>query len=108
MVKFIRAPSAYLDNYNHIINIGPYFRVKEWAGIKPTWPDRRGRDAKSNLTAQDQGALTVDRPYRRAMSFAEAADYIESASGRLFDPEIITKFRATRNRLREFVARIVL
>jgi HD-GYP domain-containing protein (c-di-GMP phosphodiesterase class II) len=53
-------------------------------------------------------ALTVDRPYRRAQSFAEAADYIESASGRLFDPEIISKFRGARNRLQEFVARIVL
>jgi putative nucleotidyltransferase with HDIG domain len=53
-------------------------------------------------------ALTVNRPYRRALSFKEAAAYIESMSGSHFDPELVATFRLAQDQLREFVARIVL
>jgi len=53
-------------------------------------------------------ALTVDRPYRKAISFSAAAAYIEGESGRLFDPELIASFHSAREQLQEFVARIVI
>jgi HD-GYP domain-containing protein (c-di-GMP phosphodiesterase class II) len=37
-------------------------------------------------------ALTTDRPYRTAWSEARALDYIESESGRQFDPRVVSAF----------------
>ena len=37
-------------------------------------------------------ALTSDRPYRKAWSQEKALDYIRSAAGKEFDPEIVQKF----------------
>ncbi len=37
-------------------------------------------------------AITSDRPYRKAMSRAEAVQYILSQSGKHFDPQIVTLF----------------
>ena len=37
-------------------------------------------------------ALTSERPYRKAMSFAEALDYIRSQSGKHFDPQAVNAF----------------
>jgi putative nucleotidyltransferase with HDIG domain len=39
-------------------------------------------------------ALTSDRPYRNAMSVAEAKELITHESGRQFDPAVVTAFRA--------------
>jgi putative nucleotidyltransferase with HDIG domain len=39
-------------------------------------------------------ALTSDRPYRQAMSAAEATELITHESGRQFDPAVVTAFRA--------------
>jgi putative nucleotidyltransferase with HDIG domain len=39
-------------------------------------------------------ALTSDRPYRDAMSVAEATELITHESGRQFDPAVVTAFRA--------------
>src|SRR5207253_4881083 len=39
-------------------------------------------------------ALTSDRPYRQAMSVAEATEFITHQSGRQFDPAMVTAFRA--------------
>jgi putative nucleotidyltransferase with HDIG domain len=53
-------------------------------------------------------ALTVDRPYRAAVSFDEAKRYILDESGKMYDPEVIEVFRETEDELLEFVSRIVL
>jgi putative nucleotidyltransferase with HDIG domain len=42
-------------------------------------------------------ALTSDRPYRPAMSVAEAIDTIERESGRQFDPAVVAAFKARRD-----------
>jgi putative nucleotidyltransferase with HDIG domain len=42
-------------------------------------------------------ALTSDRPYRPAMSVAEAIDMIERESGRQFDPAVVAAFKARRD-----------
>jgi HD-GYP domain-containing protein (c-di-GMP phosphodiesterase class II) len=39
-------------------------------------------------------ALTSDRPYRTAMSAAEATEFITHESGRQFDPAVVKAFRA--------------
>ncbi len=39
-------------------------------------------------------ALTADRPYRAALSFAEAAAVIAAGSGTQFDPEVVNAFLA--------------
>ncbi|MBA7537256.1 Cyclic di-GMP phosphodiesterase [subsurface metagenome] len=53
-------------------------------------------------------ALTVDRPYRAAVSFDEARRYILDDAGKMFDPEVIEVFRETEYELLEFVSRIFL
>jgi putative nucleotidyltransferase with HDIG domain len=52
-------------------------------------------------------ALTVDRPYRKALSFEEAKKYIVSESGVLFDPKVVKVFLSSENDLKEFVAKII-
>lgn len=42
-------------------------------------------------------ALTSDRPYRLAMSVAEATETIERESGRQFDPAVVAAFKARRD-----------
>jgi GAF domain-containing protein len=37
-------------------------------------------------------ALTVDRPYRKALPREEAIDYLQQESGRMFDPAIVDLF----------------
>jgi putative nucleotidyltransferase with HDIG domain len=44
-------------------------------------------------------ALTSDRPYRQAMSVAEATELITHESGRQFDPAVVKAFRARTNAL---------
>ena len=39
-------------------------------------------------------ALTSDRPYRQAMSVAEATEIIEREAGRQFDPAVVSAFKA--------------
>src|ERR1700674_2744817 len=41
-------------------------------------------------------ALTSDRPYRQAMSVAEATETIEREAGRQFDPRVVTAFKARK------------
>jgi HD-GYP domain-containing protein (c-di-GMP phosphodiesterase class II)/YHS domain-containing protein len=50
-------------------------------------------------------ALTVQRPYHQAQSFAEVAAYIENEQGRLFDPEVVRHFTAARSQLQDYVDR---
>jgi putative nucleotidyltransferase with HDIG domain len=42
-------------------------------------------------------ALTSDRPYRQAMSVAEATDMIEREAGRQFDPAVVAAFKARQD-----------
>src|SRR5438270_687761 len=44
-------------------------------------------------------ALTSDRPYRQAMSVAEASELIEREAGRQFDPAVVAAFKARREAL---------
>jgi len=53
-------------------------------------------------------ALTVDRPYRAAVSFDKARKNILDDNGKMFDPEVIEVFRETEYELLEFVSRIFL
>jgi response regulator RpfG family c-di-GMP phosphodiesterase len=45
-------------------------------------------------------AMTSDRPYRRAMSWAAAGRGLEQQSGRQFDPAVVDAFRARERTLR--------
>jgi HD-GYP domain-containing protein (c-di-GMP phosphodiesterase class II) len=42
-------------------------------------------------------ALTSDRPYRQAMSVAEATEMIEREAGRQFDPAVVAAFKARKD-----------
>src|SRR6202011_2486808 len=42
-------------------------------------------------------ALTSDRPYRQAMSVAEATETIEREAGRQFDPRVVIAFKARKD-----------
>lgn len=53
-------------------------------------------------------ALTVDRPYRNAIPFKEAKEYIISVSGTRFDPQVVEDFLRAEDDLEEFVAKIML
>jgi putative nucleotidyltransferase with HDIG domain len=44
-------------------------------------------------------ALTSDRPYRQAMSVAEATELIEREAGRQFDPAVVAAFKARKEAL---------
>ncbi len=53
-------------------------------------------------------ALTSDRPYRKAQTFDEAKDWIESQEGKHFDPAVIEAFREmTIDEWRRLCQRIV-
>ncbi|MGH2581619.1 MAG: HD-GYP domain-containing protein, partial [Anaerolineales bacterium] len=43
-------------------------------------------------------ALTSDRPYRAALGFDDAMQYIESQSGIHFDPQVVTAFKKMMGR----------
>src|SRR5437870_9551436 len=42
-------------------------------------------------------ALTSDRPYRQALSAAEATEMIEREAGRQFDPAVVAAFKARKD-----------
>ena len=45
-------------------------------------------------------AMTSDRPYRRALAWADAMDEIRAQSGRQFDPRVVRAFVARERRMR--------
>ena len=58
------------------------------------YPDRlKGRriplSARILSVVDCYDALTMDRPYRKALSHREAVEFMERESGRMFDPEIV-------------------
>jgi HD-GYP domain-containing protein (c-di-GMP phosphodiesterase class II) len=52
-------------------------------------------------------ALTVSRPYRKAIPFEKAKGKILSASGNLLDPNVIEGFLNAEEDIKEFVSKIV-
>lgn len=52
-------------------------------------------------------ALTVDRTYRKAITFEEAKKYILSASDTLFDPDVLRGFLRAEGDMKEFVSKIL-
>lgn len=52
-------------------------------------------------------ALTVERPYRKAVSFEEAQRLIVSNAGKLFDPAIVDVFVKVSDELKEFTGEII-
>ncbi len=52
-------------------------------------------------------ALTVTRPYRKAISFEAAQEEILSGSGKAFDPSVVEAFCKASDELQEMVGRIV-
>lgn len=70
---------------------------ERWDGAG--YPDRLARDeiplaARVFAVADTFDALTSDRPYRAAASFAEARAVIAQGAGSQFDPEIAAEFMA--------------
>ncbi len=53
-------------------------------------------------------ALTVTRPYRKAVLFDDAIEEILPDSGRIFDPAVVEAFLKSADELKEFIGRIVL
>ncbi len=49
-------------------------------------------------------ALTSDRPYRQALSVAEATEMIEREAGRQFDPAVVAAFKARKQALVEILS----
>jgi response regulator RpfG family c-di-GMP phosphodiesterase len=69
------------------------------------YPDgRRGSEipaaARIFAVADALDAMTSDRPYRRAMSWAAAGRELEQQSGRQFDPAVVDAFRGRERSLR--------
>ncbi|HUJ17466.1 MAG TPA: HD domain-containing phosphohydrolase [Nitrospirota bacterium] len=53
-------------------------------------------------------ALTVTRPYHKAVPFDEAAEVITAASGTRYDPAVIEAFWKASAELREYIGRIFI
>jgi len=52
-------------------------------------------------------ALTVDRPYRKAVPYEVAKEYIVSTSGSLFDPKVVRGFLDAKDEVEEFAGKIM-
>ncbi len=52
-------------------------------------------------------ALTVTRPYHKAISFEEAIDEIIPSSGKVFDPSVVQAFLQAADELKVLVGRVV-
>lgn len=63
--------------------------------------------ARIFAVADTLDALTVDRPYQKAVLFEEAQGIILSNSGKLLDPAAVDAFVKASGELREFVGEII-
>lgn len=73
----------------------PRWHHEKWDGTG--YPDGLHGDqipysARLFALADVYDALTSDRPYRKAWSKQDSLDYIESQSGRYFDPKLVPEF----------------
>jgi HD-GYP domain-containing protein (c-di-GMP phosphodiesterase class II) len=85
------SPVAYLAQALEI----PHWHHEKWDGTG--YPDRLAGDeipfaARMFALADVFDALTSDRPYRGAWSKKDTVEYIESHSGRHFDPRLVPEF----------------
>lgn len=85
------SPIKYLE---HAIEI-PHWHHEKWDGTG--YPDRLGGEeipysARLFALADVYDALTSDRPYRKAWQKQDALQYIESQTGRHFDPRLVPEF----------------
>jgi HD-GYP domain-containing protein (c-di-GMP phosphodiesterase class II) len=85
------SPVAYLAPALEI----PHWHHEKWDGTG--YPDRLAGDeipfaARMFALADVFDALTSDRPYRGAWSKKDTIEYIESHSGRHFDPRLVPEF----------------
>jgi len=85
------SPIKYLEKATEI----PRWHHEKWDGSG--YPDRLGGEeiplsARLFALVDVYDALTSDRPYRRAWSKQDAVQYIESQSGRHFDPRLVPEF----------------
>jgi response regulator RpfG family c-di-GMP phosphodiesterase len=83
---------------------------ERWDGCG--YPDRMAGDeiplsARVFAVADTLDALTTNRPYRRASSFAKARSIIVKESGTHFDPEIIAAFETLPDAILEQIKRAV-
>jgi HD-GYP domain-containing protein (c-di-GMP phosphodiesterase class II) len=100
--------AALLTAIPELANAMPIVRShhEHWDGTG--YPDGLIGEAISHLArmvtlADVFDALTSDRPYRRALTVAEACGYIEKNSGSLFDPAYVPVFLRLRPRLARLV-----
>jgi HD-GYP domain-containing protein (c-di-GMP phosphodiesterase class II) len=63
--------------------------------------------ARVFAVADTLDALTVERPYRKAVPFEEALRIILSNSGKLLDPTVIDALTKASGELRDFVGEII-
>lgn len=85
------APISYLKQALII----PYYHHERWDGSG--YPHKlKGEDiplfARFFAVVDVWDALSSDRPYRKGMPPREVIDYLQKESGRLFDPDIVSKF----------------
>ncbi len=63
--------------------------------------------ARIFAVADGLDALTVKRPYREPLSFEDAQQEIQKASGTIYDPAVISAFLNAGNELREYVGKVL-
>ena len=85
------APIKYLERAMEI----PHWHHEKWDGTG--YPDRLGGEeipfsARLFALVDVYDALTSDRPYRKAWSKQDTVQYIESQSGKHFDPRLAPEF----------------
>jgi PAS domain S-box-containing protein len=73
----------------------PYYHHERWDGSG--YPHKlKGEDipliARLFAVVDVWDALSSDRPYRKSMAPKEVIEYLQRESGRLFDPEIVSRF----------------
>lgn len=85
------SPIKYLE---HAVDI-PHWHHEKWDGTG--YPDKLGGEeiplaARLFALVDVYDALTSDRPYRNAWPKKDAVEYIETQSGKHFDPHIVPEF----------------
>jgi PAS domain S-box-containing protein len=85
------APISYLKQALII----PYYHHERWDGSG--YPHKLNREeiplfARLFAVVDVWDALSSDRPYRKGMHIKDVVEYLQKEAGRLFDPEIVSKF----------------